>query len=403
MTFQGQRRTRRLVTVAMILFAAGLAGADSTGETLPFLANIPAPPGLLNLTAWWLVGAAMVALAYVLAGRFTRRWPGAAAAMGLLRYTVFCAVVVLLLLESYFHLWHEQTDIACITLSSRKWFHHHWQPVNADGFRDGSHDAAHLPAKPLVVVLGDSFAAGHGIENIEDRFSGVLQQKLGDLGHVLTLAQPGWDTRNEWQALESLKVAPAAVVLSLYQNDLENIAANQGKDFESEAEEQVNFLTAWLLNHSYLLSQIYWTVYMRHQLQQGEGTYLSYLEGVQSDEQIWQEFERTLEPFTSYAAMRKVPLLVVVFPMLQAPTASDVFVQRVSAYFSSQGVGVINAGDLLEDLAPAERIINPMDPHASAAAHARVGNALADVLRVKLTKEESPEAAASTAAPGETR
>jgi hypothetical protein len=76
------------------------------------------------------------------------------------------------------------------TYGSRIWFDRYWQ-VNSLGFRDGEPPSP-AEQKPILAVLGDSFVAGHGVEDPADRFSDLLAAKMGDDVHGL---QPGTQRR----------------------------------------------------------------------------------------------------------------------------------------------------------------------------------------------------------------
>ena len=58
-------------------------------------------------------------------------------------------------------LFFAQSDGFNLTLSSRNWFARYWQPINSLGYRDVE-PRAPRPGEKFVLVVGDSFVAGHG-------------------------------------------------------------------------------------------------------------------------------------------------------------------------------------------------------------------------------------------------
>ena len=113
-------------------------------------------------------------------------------------------------------------------MRGKAWFERHWKPVNSLGYRD----AEPFPPKPgqkSLVVLGDSFAAGHGVNRAEDRFSSVAATILGQDWQVFNVAKIGWDTMDETRALKAFPVKPDVVVLAYYLNDIFHAA--QEEDF----------------------------------------------------------------------------------------------------------------------------------------------------------------------------
>lgn len=353
-------------------------------ERLPFMPDTPPPPGVGSLLCWWLGGGALALIVLMLLRRIPVHWrrrTAVARAAALSGYTV---LIALLLLESFFHLGFVRTDIACTTLSSRAWFFKYWHPINDAGYRDIPHDAAHLSGKKCLLVVGDSFAAGHGIEDVADRFSNLTQQKLPAGWQSVTLAQPGWDTEAEFDALSKFPYSPSAVVLSVYQNDLERIAEDHGFEYQPPIQLELPAAAKWLAEHSYAASFCYWSIVIRYLLKEGEGSYLEYIHKVQADEGIWRDFAKRLEAFVLYAREREIPLVVVSFPMLQAPHITDEFDRRVRQYCTDEKVTVIDVRKLVEDIPPSERIINSLDPHPSKAVHRRVAEALWNALAPKL-------------------
>ncbi|MBI1879239.1 MAG: hypothetical protein HYR94_13645, partial [Chloroflexi bacterium] len=82
--------------------------------------------------------------------------------------------------EFYFKVFFAQTDAYVFTLSAQNWMERYWQPINSLGYRDREWTPDEVSGKLKVMVVGDSLAAGLGIENYQDRFSNKLNQLLGD-------------------------------------------------------------------------------------------------------------------------------------------------------------------------------------------------------------------------------
>lgn len=71
-----------------------------------------------------------------------------------------------------------------------------------------------------VLVLGDSFTAGHGVDEYRHRFSNVLGENLGDGWAVANVARVGWQTGQQIRALREFPYDPDIVVLSYTMNDI---------------------------------------------------------------------------------------------------------------------------------------------------------------------------------------
>jgi lysophospholipase L1-like esterase len=129
-------------------------------------------------------------------------------------------------------------SVACAEFAARIWFRSArtsgnarayvgrqpdaWSPgpSNSLGFRERE-----IPPKTAgrerIVVVGDSFTWGQGIERSE-RFSNLLEANLGARYEVFNFGRPGDDMPEHLDVLEqALQVSPNFVVLQLYINDFE--------------------------------------------------------------------------------------------------------------------------------------------------------------------------------------
>ena len=113
-------------------------------------------------------------------------------------------------LDAGLFLFLRQSDGFNLTISSRNWFADHWNPVNSLGYRDDE-PAPPGPGRTAVLVLGDSFAAGHGIDDYRDRFSNLLGKQLGGAFAVYNASDIGWDSTDELGALERYQIGRAHV------------------------------------------------------------------------------------------------------------------------------------------------------------------------------------------------
>ena len=107
---------------------------------------------------------------------------------------------------------------------SQRWFEKNWK-VNSLGYRDIEHDS--YDNRQIIFVVGDSFVAGHGIARPGDRFSDLLQKRLGDRYVVVNIAQNGWNTPEEYQAIISYPRKPNRIILSYFINDITDAAKDR--------------------------------------------------------------------------------------------------------------------------------------------------------------------------------
>lgn len=60
------------------------------------------------------------------------------------------------------------------TLASKLWFSKYWKPINSLGFRDREPQNNYN----VILFVGDSFTAGHGLKSVDDRFSNIVESNL---------------------------------------------------------------------------------------------------------------------------------------------------------------------------------------------------------------------------------
>jgi hypothetical protein len=92
--------------------------------------------------------------------------------------------------------------------------------VNSLGYRGREIDPELDAGAPRIVVLGDSYAFGMGVNDGEE-FPAVLDRALGGRGTVINIASPGWGLTQQIRRFYDvgLNYDPAVVVLQFCAND----------------------------------------------------------------------------------------------------------------------------------------------------------------------------------------
>lgn len=100
---------------------------------------------------------------------------------------------------------------------------------NSRGLRDSEKDLAKPPGTRRIVVLGDSFMWGFGVDN-EDTFSTILQELIPDT-QTINLGVSGYSTVQELVRLqmEGVRYMPDVILLAFVWNDLrDNFDGREG-------------------------------------------------------------------------------------------------------------------------------------------------------------------------------
>lgn len=264
------------------------------------------------------------------------------------------------------------------TRASQRWMERYWH-VNELGLRDPPLDEAALARTRNLVVLGDSFAAGQGIDDPDERASGLLRRDLGPEWSVVTLAKQAWSTRDEIHALEDFSWRTQVLVLWWFVNDIESAAALHDLRIEPDVRVRPRWLEG-LVAHSDFANYWYWR--LRPHLSADLGsTFWDFLERAFDDPEIWAAHEAELDRLREIARERNAQLIVVVTPDLAEIARSEPLTTRALAYFARHHVPTIDLATAYRDRDPMSLVVNPRDTHPNEAVHADVAARVLDVLR----------------------
>lgn len=294
-----------------------------------------------------------------------KRWPQIRRISSGLLVSYFTILLLLGMGEIYFRYIHASTD----GLRAREnWMTRYWQ-VNSLGYRDREWTPEDWANKQMVLVVGDSFTAGWGIENTADRFSNLLGTKLGAEWAVINLGLAGSATRSQLKNLQNYPLQnPDVVILQYFLNDIEDAALSIGQ-FQEFPQSPEWVRDSYLANFIFSLNSggfgpAYW-----------QWEYAAY-----DDFGIWQIHQQEIFDFADYVESMGARLIVVIFPNLQDPFSSIPYVDQVAQAFESRGVTDILK--LFDDAAAWDAqtlIVSPRDAHPSAAFHRHVGEKLYDL------------------------
>lgn len=265
------------------------------------------------------------------------------------------------------------------TLAHQNWRDRYWQ-TNSAGFRDREWQATDWQDKTVVMVTGDSFAAGWGVSDPADRFSDVLGAHLGDDYYVMNLALPGTATRQQLGFIQDNQPPqPDIVILQYFLNDIEYAAASLSRFWEG------NFLgdIPSLIQQSHLLNFLFWQIYpvLSPVDMTFEGSYWHWQYESYDNYMVWDVHQREINDFIAYVDSIDAELYVVMFPNMRDPVGSIAYIDRVKFLFEDAGYGD-NVLTLYNDVAtwdPADAMASARDAHPSAAFHRYVGERMVDL------------------------
>ena len=322
---------------------------------------------------------------------FAQRLRARSSPPGALRLVVGNLLVLLLLLslsvlvgEIYYRFFCDTTDGLGYTKINQRWFERHWQ-LNPAEFRDDINYSLNLtPDKRRITFLGDSFTAGHGIKNVEDRFANRIRQAHPEW-EIHVLAQPGFDTGDEIKQLEdsiTQHYQLDQVVLVYCLNDVVDMFPEW-----AQAVYRVKTRAAqsgWLIQNSYLVNTLYYRLFAPRDA--GVKRYFDFIaEGYRGAH--WEQQQQRLKALRDLVQSHGGRLLVVTFPLFQGlgpQYAYQSMHDQLNQCWRALGVPHLDLLSLYRNLPPGKLIVNRNDPHPNEYAQALAADAIGKFLQEQL-------------------
>lgn len=278
--------------------------------------------------------------------------------------------------ELYFRCCYAESD-GLPTWALANWLDRYWDE-NAGGFRDRDWPANDLAARRVVLAVGDSFTAGWGIADPDQRFSSVLQTRLGEGYAVVNLGDPGSTTPRQvthlaaWQQ-RNPGIRPHAVIWQYYLNDIDDAALSIGLD---PGLDPLAAMPGWA-TESYLGNFLYWR--FAGAGVRGQQTYTDWLFAMYDNSTVWDIHAAQIEAAVDAIEALDAEPIFVIFPDLLRPFDSIPYVDRVAGVFAGRGYAdrTIRLFDQAEAMPIAGRIVSFRDAHPGPAFHALVADLLA--------------------------
>ncbi len=201
-------------------------------------------------------------------------------------------------------------------------------PTNSRGYRDLERSLAKPAGTRRIVVLGDSFAWGAGVE-FEDAFPQRLERMLPRHRHepweVVSLARPGMNTVEQAAQLaeQGFTYDPDLVLLAYCLNDSEDESAaelRRARDWQELRAERARRRQPPALERSALYRVV--SGRLRATIE-AERRIANYRSQYRDDYSGWIAGRRALDEMGRLCREHHVPFLVVVFPLFGNPLGDD--------------------------------------------------------------------------------
>lgn len=297
----------------------------------------------------------------------------------------FLGSVALLAGEIYFRFIYDTTDSFALAKTTQQWFKRHFK-YNMNGMRDSlDYRLDQRVGTRRITFVGDSFTAGHGIADVEDRFANRIRSMMpGTEVHVI--AYPGADTGVQVEAMSELAQFGYhfdVVVLVYCLNDISDIVPEWQQILERIYE---SHNSGFVVNNSYLFNWLYFRFFAVQDPDVSD-YYAFVRENYEGP--VWERQTQRLDNMRSEIQERGGQLFVVTFPFLHSLGPDDDYGaihEQLGSFWQDRGVPHLDLLSVYESFEPADVVVNRFDAHPNERAHALAAGAIAEFLERHLRK-----------------
>lgn len=288
--------------------------------------------------------------------------------------------------ETYYRFYVDRTDSFAISKISQRWIKRHYK-INNVQLRDNVNYAFKIEkGKYRISVMGDSFTVGHGIKNVDNRFTNILRSKYPNL-EVHNMGMNGASTNTQVGVLKSLRKKQYEFNITLYVyclNDIDYLL--------TKAQETYNRIHSFTKEQSFLVKESYFintlTFCLYAYFDKDISSYHNYLTNAYEGENF-EKHKKNLDKIVALTRESRSPLIVVTFPFLKVPYEKYAFKnvhKKLDEYWKSKNVPHL---DLLEHLKPymgEQLTVNEFDAHPNEFANELAAKAIDDFFKLSPEK-----------------
>ena len=290
---------------------------------------------------------------------------------------VFSIVFLFLLLEGTFMV-YPRSHQNMMTHASRIWYYRYWH-LNDWGYRTRPIEVEVAEDNRNLLIVGDSFTSGWGVADPKDRFSDLLQERLGEEMNVYNIGENGAGPESELVAIREFPLKVEEVVLCWYVNDIHDAAETAGIDFSAfTAETEIRMRELTWEKRSYFLNYLYW-LFPHTELTLD---YYAFLKSGFANNRVLEEHFDELGAIKEYCEEQQIRFSVVLFPILKDVGGSEFALQPIRDFWDAQNVPCLDLTSTFDGYSERDLTVNANDTHPNEFANRLVADTLYPFLKM---------------------
>jgi hypothetical protein len=283
-----------------------------------------------------------------------------------------------------------------MALGSKVWHDFYWE-TNSMNYRDKEPE---VDGERDFFFVGDSYSAGAGIVDVENRFSNIFEKTINQNKEDIktyNLAYEGIDTKGEFDYClskyeERTGISPEFIILQYFGNDIEIVALENNLERSSmDVYEGMIWPFNSFLRNSYLFNYFYF--FKCNPVDGIISNYFEFFIRAYEDKLILNEHLEHLGAFIDFSNEKKAPLIVIILPFFHnLPLSNEMYGEEIEGYFKDRNIKTINLceDEYLLSLTIDELVVSNFDYHCSMAVHEHISKLLSELV-TKNFNEQFPE------------
>lgn len=266
--------------------------------------------------------------------------------------------------ETYYRFFVDTTDTFGLSKVTARWGQRHYKNNNYGSRDNVTYVAPRTTGKRRITFLGDSFTAGHGIKNVDDRLANRIRAAYPEL-EVHVLAANGMESADYASILPQLRQKDGydfdIVILAYCLNDIAWLIDELDEIYARIYDFNENL--SWLERESYFINTLSFQ-FMR----MNEPAFADYYETLKTaySGDTWNDQAFLLTDIRDYFAARDAEFMVMTWPFLSnlGPEYEFVEVHRqINEFWKSREVEHLDLWPLMAAHAQEDLTVNAQDGH----------------------------------------